>query len=261
MKQLVVVLLFFGCSSFYLQTLDRNYADIPVRGYKLVWNDEFSGIKLNKLKWNHRGLGKRGDAFNTKSAVTLIKRGHLVIEAYLKGDSILTGMISTDNTFKVKYGYFECKAKLTKSKGIWPAFWLQSLTNGDYSNPHTNGIEIDIFEYFLKEWKDSVHHALHWGGYGATHKVAGPVRGALQKGDANGLHTFGLEWTPNSYTTYVDGVKTYTYKATDLISKVPQFLILSLHVDKLVAGPLNIDELPDKYIVDYVRVYKKANLL
>ena len=167
-------------------------------------------------------------------------------------------MILTENTFKVRNGYFECKTKQTKIKGIGPAFWVPSSTNTDCENPHDKGTEKDIFEYFHNEGKDSVNHALNRGAYSATHKVAGPVRSALIKADAAGFHTFVLEWTSTSYTTFVHGVKTYTHQDSDLISNVPQFLILSLHIDKLSAGPLSCRELPDQFIVDYVGVYKKA---
>src|ERR1700704_875883 len=36
---------------------------IPVNGYKMVWNDEFSDSGLNHAKWNYYE-GKRKDAFN-----------------------------------------------------------------------------------------------------------------------------------------------------------------------------------------------------
>jgi beta-glucanase (GH16 family) len=225
-----------------------------VQGYKLVWSEEFNGNSLNRSKWKYRSLGKRGDAFNVPQAVWLDGKGHLVIEARAKNDSIIAGMIDTEGLFETRYGYFECRAFLTKTPGIWPAFWLQSSINGHNGIPSVNGAEIDIFEYFIHAKADSVSHTLHYGGYGATHKVAGPVWGGLKK-TADGFHTFGLEWTANSYTTFVDGIKTYS--GNTLVSKVPEFLVLSLEVNREVAGPLDPRQLPDKFIVDYVRVYAK----
>ena len=177
-----------------------------------------------------------------------------MISAQLRGDSVLAGIITTDNHFSTTYGYFECRARLTRTKGIWPAFWLLSRTNKDYSRPETHGAEIDIFEYYSHSKSDSVAHGLHWGGYGVTHRVEGPVWGALGKGE-DGYHTFGFEWTPTSYTTYVDGKK--TYHGDQLISHVPEYILLSVEVDAAVAGPLNRADLPDQFVVDYVRVYKK----
>ncbi len=228
---------------------------IPVKGYTLFWNDEFDDKQLDKKKWDYYGLGKRDGAFITKEAVRLDGKGHLVIDVFKRNDSVLAGMISTDNILAVKYGYFECRAKFTHTRGTFPAFWLESpLINTLHGTPENSGAEIDIFEYYPHAFKDKVSHAMHWGGYGATHKVEGPIWGdlSLTKDD---FHTVGFEWTENSYRTFVDGKVTFT--GNQLISKVPEFLILSLLVSEQSAGPLDIKNLPDQFIVDYVRVYKK----
>jgi beta-glucanase (GH16 family) len=222
--------------------------------YRLVWKDEFNGLQLDRTKWNYRGTGKRGDAFNSRTAITLDGQGHLVIKVFKSVDSIITGMIDTERLFETRYGYFECRAALTSINGIWTAFWLQSSANRDHGTPELNGAEIDIFEYFHHVKRDSVAHTLHWGGYGPTHKMAGPVWVPVKK-TSDGFHTFGLEWTENSYTTFVDGVKTYTGNV--YISKVPEFMILSIEVNKAIAGVLNPIDLPDLFIVDYVRVYER----
>ena len=164
-------------------------------------------------------------------------------------------MVSTENIFKTRYGYFECRASLTDAKGIFPSFWLQSPSiNNENGGPDVNGAELDIFEYFPHLRKDAVAHTLHWGGYGSRHKVEGPVWGKLQDTKDN-FHTFAIEWTPDSYATFVDGEKTFS--GNSLISGVPEFMILSLGVSKQIAGPLEINELPQKFVIDYVRVYKK----
>lgn len=227
---------------------------IPVKGYQLFWNDEFDGRLLDQTKWNYRGLGKRDEAFITGRTVSLDGKGHAVIVVKASRDSILTGMIATEHIFETRYGYFECRASLTKTAGTFPAFWLQSPRNGESGTPDSHGAELDIFEYFPHTKKDSVAHTMHWSGYGNTHKVAGPVWGALQK-TKDGFHTFGLEWTPDSYTTFVDGKKTCT--GTTFISKVPEFIVLSVGINKAAAGPVDTRNLPDSFVIDYIRVYKR----
>jgi len=228
---------------------------IPVRGYKLAWSDEFDGKELDRSKWNYRGLGKREGAYVTASAIQLDGRGHLIIEAGRSGDSIVTGMIGTDGLFNTKYGYFECRASMTKAAGLFPAFWLQSpKILEENGSPETTGAELDIFEYFPNVRKDAVAHTLHYGGYGPSHRVSGPVWGLLGPAK-DGFHTFGLEWAPSGYATFVDGVRTFS--GNTLVSKVPEFIVLSLGINKMVGGPLDTAALPDKFIVDYVRVYKK----
>ncbi|MDO6430412.1 glycoside hydrolase family 16 protein [Flavitalea sp. BT771] len=229
--------------------------DLPVRAYKRVWSDEFNGAALDRTKWCYRGSGKRDDAYLSPAAIRLDGKGFLIIEARHSGDSILTGMIGTNGLFEIRYGYFECRASLTSTKGLYPAFWLQSPGIGEEKgSPATNGAELDIFEYFPNLRTDAVAHTLHYGGYGAAHQVAGPVWGLMQA-TKDGFHTFGLEWTPYGYTTFVDGLP--TFKGNSHISHVPEFIVLSLGVNKLAAGPLDEKGLPDRFVIDYVRVYQK----
>jgi beta-glucanase (GH16 family) len=251
-RLLTIILIFY--SFFIFSVKKQQHTDIPVKGYKLVWQDEFKGETLDLKKWNYIP-GKRRDAYNSKEAVYLDGKGCLHIRAKKKGDSVLTAMISTQNLFETQFGYFECKAKLTKALGIWPAFWLTSPGCGvDYGTPEKNGVEIDIFEYFANNNPNAVSHNLHWGGYGVTHKELGLIYSPLKK-TSDGFHTFGLEWTDTSYAAFVDGEKKVT--GNTLISKVPEFIILSVECDKNVAGPLQENALPDDFIIDYVRVYKK----
>jgi beta-glucanase (GH16 family) len=226
---------------------------IPVTGYELFWQDEFNGNRLDASKWDYR-IGKRRDAYNVTETVFTDGNGLLHLQVKKDGSRTLTSMISTQHLFETKYGYFECRAKLTNATGIWPAFWLQSSRNTDYGTPEKNGVEIDIFEYFPNLNRNAVAHGLHWGGYGVTHKESGQMYSPLQP-TADGFHVFGLEWTDSSYTAFVDGKQ--TIKGTQFISKVEQFIILSTECDEKVAGPLQTNALPDAFIVDYVRVFKK----
>ena len=211
-------------------------SEIPVKGYTLFWNDEFKGTRLDLSKWNHRGLGKREDGYNMQESATLDGKGCLVIEVSEHQDSIWTGMISTENIFSTLYGYFECKARLPGTPGTFASFWLQSpLINNETGSPEINGAEIDIFEYFPHAQKDSVAHTLHYGGYGKGHRVAGPVWGKLQN-TKNDFHTFGLEWSPTGYRTFVDGIQTFA--GDQLVSKVPEFMILSVGSNTAAAGPI-----------------------
>lgn len=225
----------------------------PLSGYHLIWHDEFNGKILDRSKWMYRGLGKRGDAYNVESAVRLNK-GCLVITTGVSGDSLTTGMVATEGLFETRYGYFEARVSLTNTNGIWPAFWLQSSLNGDNGTPEKNGVEIDIFEYFRNNRPDAVSHSLHWGGYGRTHHEFGPFYSNLMP-KKDGFHVFGLEWTPDYYSTFVDGVKTYT--GTTYISRVPQFMILSVEANQAIAGKVEKNKLPDQFLVDYIRVYQK----
>ena len=239
----------------FLSVPDTGFAsDIPVKGYELVWSDEFDGTTLDMTKWNYRDLGPRHDAINVRNTVSLDGKGHLVLSTRRKGNKYHTAMIGTQKKFETTFGYFECRAKLQKQIGHWSAFWLQSPRMGkDIGNVFEAGAEIDIFEYSRTE-SDTVHHTLHWDGYGKDQKSAGkrPQISGLSKG----WHTFGLLWTDKEYVFYVDGKE--TWRTGEALSGQNEFIILSLEVGKW-AGDISKAVLPDSLYVDYVRVYKKKS--
>jgi beta-glucanase (GH16 family) len=227
--------------------------DIPVKGYKLVWSDEFNDKALDMQKWNYRQLGPRRDAVNVKETVSL-NGTNLVLTTKQSGDAYHTAMIATQGKFETTFGYFECRAKLQTQMGHWSAFWLQTPTMGKYIGyTEKSGTEIDIFEY-LKKFGDGVVHNLHWDGYTKDHKHVGEK--VSFPGLSKGWHTFGLLWTEKEYAFYVDGKE--TWRTSEAISKRPEYIIFSLEVGEW-AGDISEATLPDNFYVDYVRVYQKTN--
>jgi beta-glucanase (GH16 family) len=221
-------------------------------GYQLVWEDDFLGKALDNTKWAVRGVGRRAIAYVSAEAVK-VEDGFLKLSAIKRGDSILISAVGTQNLFMPKYGFYECRAQLQKSPGVWGAFWLQSpkLSEGDDLRLH--GAEIDIMEFFKKLGLDIVSHNVHWGPYGAGQHSTHGMQSYL-KGVSKGFHSFGLEWTPEKYIFYVDGLK--FYEVSSGVSQIEEYLILSMEI------PNNLDEIkktifPDEFIVDYVRVYQK----
>jgi len=225
---------------------------LPVKGYKLVWSDEFDGETLDLNKWIYRGLGPRRDAVNVKETVSPDGNGHLVLTTKHAGDKYHTAMIATQGKYEPTFGYFECRVKFQTQIGHWSAFWLQSPTLGNpVGDPAKAGTEIDVFEY-LRNRGDKIQHTLHWDGYGEHHKSAGKVPEI--PGLKRGWHTIGLLWTPQHYIFYVDGKE--TWRIDKGVSRRSQYMILSLEVGKW-AGDISKAELPDHLYVDYVRVYQK----
>jgi beta-glucanase (GH16 family) len=163
-------------------------------GFSLVWEDEFIGNQLDTLKWKPRGLGKRAVGYVSIDAIQ-VKDGLLNLYALKRNNSILISAVGTQGKFMQQYGYFECKAKLQNSPGVWGAFWLQSPALAGGTNPKIYGAEVDIMEFFKKLGTDIVSHNVHWGPYGAGQKSTRGMQSYL-KGVSSGFHTFGLSWTP-----------------------------------------------------------------
>lgn len=223
------------------------------KGYKLVWEDNFNGSTLDKSKWNYRNTGPRRIGYNSESMVKL-EDGNLLLMYDIRKDSVLGAMIGTQETYMTHYGYFECKAQVQNSNGPWAAFWMQSpqISNGE--DPGKFGAEIDIMEY-VQELGDQMTHCVHWA-YGPNQKSVGRLISSLD-GLSKGYHTYGLEWTPEKYIFYIDGLK--FHEITEGISHIDQYMILSMEI------PPTLERLkkaiaPDTFKVDYVKVYKKGQL-
>ena len=220
-------------------------------GYKLFWEDNFDGNKLDSKKWFVRGIGPLGLGYCTPDAVEL-KNGKLYINAFMENDSLKVAEVGTEGLLDITYGYFECRAKLPKTTGNWAAFWIQSPDISSGEDPGKYGVEIDIFEYFKSHGSDFVSHHLHWA-YGPNQKSNGPFLSKVE-GVGEGFHTFALEWTPEKYVFFVDGLKYYEIK--EAISHIDEYVVLSFVATNSMEELKNAT-LPDSYIIDYVKVYKK----
>ena len=227
-------------------------SQVPSENYKLVWEDDFNGLELDKDKWSPRSLGHRRDAFNVAKNAT-VQNGYLALRSENINDTIFSSMISTQNKFETTYGYFEIRCLLQQEIGHWSAFWLQSQIIGEHiGSPDKGGAEIDIYE-FLPNKAHQIHQTVHWDGYGKHHKNKHKTV-KNKKFNLNEFHTFGVEWTPTYYTYYIDGEPTFTVK--EGISKRDQYIIVSLEVGDW-AGEIQKENLLDYLIVDYIKVYKK----
>jgi len=253
----------------YLAVSSCSNKDVPPpspqpKQYKLVWEDQFNGTTLDGTKWFHRQPGIRHDGFNDESAVYLDGNGNAVIRVYSDtvGSNIThyTGMIATKREFT--HGRFECKAAFSNQSGSWSAFWLQSPTMGNpVGNPRKAGMEIDVVESLPNDGR--VHINLHWDGYEADHKSAGYKTGNLGCNDGQ-FHTYMLEWTPEYYKFFVDGVQQWMY--TTHVSQRSEFIILSSEVRNGTPGSWAGSIVPGGYgskagsqtimKVDYVKVYQ-----
>ena len=221
-------------------------------GYKLVWNDEFEGTDLDTNKWKVRGVGPRAIAYVSNRAVK-VENGFLKLYALNENDTLFGSAVGTQGLFMSKYGWYECRAQVQKSPvGVWAAFWIQSTDIAKGEDPAIYGAEIDIMECFRKLGEDIVSHNVHWA-YGPNQKSTRGYQSYL-KGVGEGFHTFALEWLPDKYIFYVDGLK--FYEITQGISNIEEYMILSMEYPGKMEEIVN-SIFPDVFLVDYVRVYQK----
>jgi beta-glucanase (GH16 family) len=220
-------------------------------GYELVWEDQFNGSALDPKKWEVRGIGPRALGFVSPEAVK-VEGGFLKLSALKREGRILIGAVGTQNHYATKYGFFECRAQLQKSPGVWAAFWIQSPEISKGEDPAIYGAEIDIMEFFKKLGPDIVSHNVHWA-YGPHQKTTHGMQ-SYRQGVSEGFHAFALEWTPEKYVFFVDGYK--YYEVTAGLSHIEEYMILSMELPSKPEEMKNT-VFPDVFIIDYVRVYKQ----
>lgn len=219
------------------------------KAWRLVWRDEFDGQKLDASKWTAAPDGKRKGGWWSPRAVELDGRGHLVIRTYLDEFRPTAGCVRTKGKFEHAHGFYVARARLHRQPGHWPAFWIMGRDVDTVGDGGRDGCEIDIME---KPWLDDrVQHALHWDGYGTHHQVSERI--AHVPGVMEGFHSFGLWWNADEYVFYIDGQETWRTAAGG-VCQVPQYIKLSDEIGEW-AGEIAKAQLPDDFLVDYVRVY------
>lgn len=180
------------------------------------------------------------------------------------GDNNNTKGDSDEILFSQAYGYYECRVKLPKSKGLWSAFWLQSSNQRLVGNNGMDGTEIDVFESaFLNSKTSKMGHALLWDGYGKSGKISDHVC-KLEQDLYDGYHTFALKWTPEYYVFYIDSVPTWATNDGD-VSKVKEFLRFTVEIDagdgwgphaQKIGSFSHNNEDNEDFMIDYIKVWQ-----
>lgn len=243
------------------------------KGLKLVWSDEFDGKSLDYSKWgveqNAFGGGNQElQIYTDRSKNVRVENGHLVIEAHRDNANISgtgreysSGRIRTKHRGDWQYGRIEVRAKMPIGQGIWPAIWMLP-TDEKYGGWAASG-EIDIMEY-LGQKPNEVLGTLHYGGGWPRNAYSGDSI-KLKNGTFNDeFHTFAIEWQKGKIAWLLDGKPWQTQtKWHSENGKYPApfdqrfHLLLNLSVGGHLAGnPDGNTKFPQKFLVDYVRVYQ-----
>lgn len=124
----------------------------------LVYSEEFSKNKTIDKNWTPQNESPR-DILSSRWRENLrVRRGKILLsnkKENLGGKEWTTANLISKRKFK--YGYFECKMKISEASGINNAFWL----NSEKSINEKPAFEIDIVE---GHYPSSVHNAIHnWG--------------------------------------------------------------------------------------------------
>ncbi len=277
----------FGARSTLLDPTTRPVVvgnDAPrAEEYRLTFEDTFDGNALDSTKWSIFEQGPRRDAIITPSAVS-VGGGDLTISTFTENGTHFNAIVSTQDTFEQKYGYFEARIKFSSGPGMWSAFWLISEEMREGGNAERNpgradlfGSEIDIVEhrsqnFFETDINDRVTAVVHVDGYLENHKAMQKDSDAATVSD--GYHVYGVDWRETELRFYLDGELWWTVNRAEAervgvnsnpISGVEQFMLLSSEVQhQSWAGAVPQDgygplaQTTTNMKVDYVRVFARV---
>lgn len=164
------------------------------------------------------------------------------------GASYSSGLITTYESFRAFYGYFEVRAKLAGGPGMWPAFWMLPA---DGSWPP----EIDIFEA-LGSLPNAIFTTVHSSSTGMhiQQQARLPVPDAV-----SAFHTYGLSWRPDKIEWYVDGERVFE-RPTPLDLHQPLYLLAGLAVGGEGSWPGKAASETATMSIDFIRAYQFQDL-
>ncbi|MCY2953885.1 MAG: glycoside hydrolase family 16 protein [Planctomycetota bacterium] len=248
--------------------------------WKLVWSDEFDYQgPPDPAKWDYEeGFVRNNEAqyyTRDRRENARVEDGMLVIEGRkekfanarysataTRGPSTrpfadyTAASIITRKKADWTFGRIEVRAKLPQGRGVWPAIWMLGTSGG-----WPAGGEIDIME-FVGHTPDVVHATVHFRKDG-KHLSSGN-RVTVEK-PFDDFHLYAVEWFPDRMDFYFDKQKYHMFpisRADDNNQNPflkPQYLLINLALGGSWGGKIDDSIFPQKFLVDYVRVYQQQD--
>lgn len=262
-------------SLFTLASCAKKVEVTQYEGYNLLWNDEFSGSKLNDKIWNKeiRPSGWTNhelQAYTQDKENIYVKDGKLVLKAVqhtLKSGShyYTSGKVQTSHKKDFMYGRVVVRAKAPKGQGLWPAIWMMP-TDEKYGNWPVCG-EIDIMEVLGND-TTKTHGTIHYGAPHGQKQGTYVTKGASFSDD---FHEFMIDWEPGEFRWYIDGelyfkennwfARSRAGEDFDYPAPFNQNFFIQLNLAVGGDWPGDPDESTDfnkaQFEIDYIRVYQK----
>jgi len=243
----------------YLSYKDSNVFD-SLKEWELSFEDEFTSAVLDENKWinrYHSGNELLGGSYSLEgdkhfftegenlefksNRLKIVTREEKIVGKQWNGMlgfreqefDYTSGIVSTGNKFRQKYGRFEAKVRIS-GKSVTQCFWLMS----DYAAPH-----IDVFKTLSdKELVNSVFSDVDEG-------LVNKLKGVDFSKD---FFIYSVIWDSDRIEWCINDVPVWEQK--DNIPQEPLFLSLgSCIYDDFKGGSL-----PSVMEVDWVRCYKKS---
>ena len=244
----------------------------------LAWSDEFSGSSLSIASswlstgknWNYDTERRNNElhTYTTDGSNQTVSDGTLKLTAKLDGGSLTSCSIKSNGRVAFKYGRCEIRTKITKTKGMFPAFWMMS--NGQ---TWQNGVEVDVFEQVCgSDWLAANYHIVYQDNSTTQNQTPVTPNDGVHWGD--GFHRIGVIVNEREIVYYVDD---YIFKRIDVrdtrydrLRSYPLYIILNLAVGgnwtAAMSGDLSVSSIGDlpagftseDFTIDYCRIFTNA---
>ncbi len=169
----------------------------------------------------------------------------------------LSGIITSYNSFRFKYGRVEARARMPAGQGLWSAFWL---LNAYYKQDQPEDPEIDIIEA-IGDRVTTANHAYHYrfdnDGSGLYNQTSSTEMRAVISDFSADFHTYRVDWEEGRIVWYVDDIETGRVEG-DQVSDEQMYILANLAVGGSFPGPADsTTPFPAKFEIDYIRVYQR----
>ena len=235
------------------------------RTYRLVWEDQFNGSKLDTTHWERidRNIPAWRRYMTTHDKLYRQRGGYLRLYSKRNKNidptdtaTVLTGGIQTQNHFHFSgYGKMEVRARIHGAQGCWPAIWITSVK---YQND-PDWAEIDIMEHYNHD--NIVVQTAHNNYSTIQNRQTEKERSFRPSVKAEDWNIYGVEILPDRLIFSVNGKETYTYhKINDpkVKHQFPYGVESYLRIDMQWNNPWlkpDINDLPAWMDIDWVRYY------
>jgi len=248
-------------------------------GYHLVWSDEFSKPgPPDPANWTfEQGFVRNQELQWYQPENAKVEHGHLVIEARREqarnpnydpaSDNWMrnrehaeytSACVTTKGLHEWRYGRFEVRARISAQAGLWPAIWTLGT-----AQPWPVCGEVDIMEFY----RNMILANTAYGSGGAIWNSVRTPYSEFTAKDRNWdrkFHTWRMDWDEHWIRIYLDN---RLLNETDVSKTVdpdgfnpfhqPHYLLLNLAIGSTGGDPSKT-AFPNRYEIDYVRVYQKA---
>jgi beta-glucanase (GH16 family) len=250
--------------------------------YKLVWADEFDNDgPPDSSNWKfEKGFVRNEELQWYQQENAWCENGFLIIEARKESKpnpkyetdgknwrtnrrniEYTSSSINSSGRHSWMFGRFEMRGKIDISSGLWPAWWTLGISGQWPSNG-----EIDIMEYYRNKLLFNVacgtdtEYKAEW----FTKTISVDSLGGEKW--ANDFHIWRMDWDENSISFYLDDQLMNRVELSKLVNKdgsgvnpfkQPHYMLLNLAIGGTNGGDVSNTKFPNRFVVDYVRVYQK----